>query len=74
METLPKLSFCMTDQEMKAIEQLRQRLGRQGVLRNRSEIIRAAIMYLHQLSNDELISAAEKAVQLKPGRKGTQKL
>jgi len=74
MDTLPKLSFCMTDQEMKAIEQLRQRLGHEGVLRNRSEIIRAAIMHLYQLSNDDLISAAEKAVQLKPGRKRIQKI
>lgn len=69
METTPKLSFCLTDQEAKAIEQARQRLGRHGILRNRSEVIRAAIGRLRDLTDEELVAAAEKPAQLRPGRR-----
>ncbi|GLQ91971.1 hypothetical protein GCM10007901_09220 [Dyella acidisoli] len=72
MEQLPRLSFCLTDQEIKAIENARQRLGRQGVLRNRSEVIRAAIAQLEHLSDDDLLAASNRPTYLKPGRKATK--
>jgi Arc/MetJ-type ribon-helix-helix transcriptional regulator len=64
-----KLSFCLTAEEAKAVDEARKRLGRHGVLRNRSEVIRAAITYMQQLSDAELRTAAEKTPKLKPGRK-----
>ena len=72
VKTLPKITFCLTAGEADAVDQARQRLGMQGVLRNRSEVIRAAIICLHHLSDAELNAAAQKTQQLKPGRKGNR--
>ena len=69
MYTAPKLSFCLTAEEAKVVDEARKRLGRKGLLRNRSEVIRTAIAHLQQLNDTELRAAAEKTPQLKPGRK-----
>lgn len=69
MSALPKLSFCLTEEEAKFVDDARTRLGKKGVLRNRSEVIRAAIACLHQLDDDALAVAAEGTSQLKPGRR-----
>lgn len=67
--SLPKLSFCLTAEEAAAVDEARKRLARRGVLRNRSEVIRAAITCLEQLEDAELQAAAEKTVKFKPGRR-----
>jgi len=69
MSTLPKLSFCLTEDEAKSVDDARARLGRQGVLRNRSEVIRAAIACLQQLDDEALLAVAKGTSQLKPGRR-----
>lgn len=69
MRALPKLSFCLTAEEAEAVDEARKRLGKRGVLRNRSEVIRAAITCLKQLDDQALQAAAEKTQQLKPGRR-----
>lgn len=69
MKSAAKLSFCLTADEAHAVDYARQRLGKQGVLRNRSEVIRGAINCLHQMNDAELKAMAEKTLQLKPGRK-----
>jgi Arc/MetJ-type ribon-helix-helix transcriptional regulator len=68
VNSLQKICFCLTPEESDVVEEARQRLGKKGVLRNRSEVIRAAINYLEQLSDDELAAAAKKTQQMKPGR------
>lgn len=69
MQTLPKLSFCLTEEEVQTVDEARKRLGKHGVLRNRSEVIRVAIACLWQLDDEALQVAAERTPQLKPGRK-----
>lgn len=49
--------------------ELRNRLGRKSVLRNRSEVIRAAIQAMSRLSDADLETCANAVPQLKPGRK-----
>lgn len=69
MQTLPKLSFCLTEEEARTVDEARKRLGKHGVLRNRSEVIRVAIACLQQLDDEALQVAAERTPQLRPGRK-----
>lgn len=66
---LPKVSLCLTDEEKALIDAARCRLGRQGLLRNRSEVIRAAIRALEGMNDSTLGSIATAVPQLKPGRK-----
>jgi Arc/MetJ-type ribon-helix-helix transcriptional regulator len=68
MQPLQKLSFCLTAEESALVDEARKRLAQCGVLRNRSEVIRTAITRLGELDDEELRSAAEKIVKLKPGR------
>ena len=69
MRPLPKLSFCLTAEEAALVDEARKRLARGGVLRNRSEVIRAAITRLEGMDDADLQAAAEKTVKLKPGRR-----
>lgn len=68
MNALPKINFCLTAEESEAVEEARRRLGRRGVLRNRSEVIRVAIACLQSLDDSQLTEAADKIPRLKPGR------
>jgi Arc/MetJ-type ribon-helix-helix transcriptional regulator len=74
MRALPKLSFCLTAEEAAVVDEARMRLAQRGVLRNRSEVIRAAITRLEQLEDADLQAAAEKTVKLKPGRRSKSAL
>lgn len=68
MESLPKICFCLTADEVATIDAARERLGKQGVLRNRSEVIRSAINMLKGIDDAELRSASEETLRLRPGR------
>ena len=68
MTSLAKISFCLTTAEAAAVDEARRRLGRQGAIHNRSEVIRAAIGALAELSEEKLLEATEKTQRLKPGR------
>jgi len=72
MRLLPKLSLCLTEDELKALKEVRERLGRGGVLLNQSEVVRTAILEFHQLGDEELVAAAQRAPKLKPGRRTKQ--
>lgn len=69
MKRLQKISFCLTADEIDTVELARKRLGRLGVLLNRSELIRTAISCLDKLDDNVFRVAAEKTTRLKPGRK-----
>ena len=69
MEPLPKISFCLTPSEAEAVDEARRRLGKQGVIRNRSEVVRLAIGHLTHLDDDSLSAAADQVTRLKPGRR-----
>lgn len=69
VKTVPKISFCLTEEELRAIDAARQRLAINGILRNRSEVIRAAILMLLSKTDAELAAEASVVTQLKPGRK-----
>jgi Arc/MetJ-type ribon-helix-helix transcriptional regulator len=68
MEPLPKISFCLTTEELKTVDELRARLGRKGLLHNRSEVIRAAIRAMSKLRDSDLRAGVESVPKLKPGR------
>jgi Arc/MetJ-type ribon-helix-helix transcriptional regulator len=63
------MSFCLTDEEIDAVDSARQRLGKCGIMKNRSEVVRCAINALSALSDADLVRAATHTVRLKPGRK-----
>jgi hypothetical protein len=69
MESLAKTSFCLTSDEAHLVEAARKRLGKLGVLQNKSEVIRTAINCLAGLNDEALATAASKTAKLKPGRK-----
>ena len=69
MSSLGKLSFCLAEDEIEALETLRQRLGLQGVLFNRSEVMRTALRHLAEQGDADLLLAAQRMVRLKPGRR-----
>jgi hypothetical protein len=69
VDSLRKISFCLTPEEVEAVETARRRLGAAGILLNRSETIRAAIASLGDLNTAALKGVAVKTQHLKPGRK-----
>jgi len=69
MRSSPKISFCLTDDELQLVDDARIRVAASGVLKNRSEIIRAAIGVLRTLAQDELVAAVASIDRLVPGRK-----
>ena len=69
MSSLGKLSFCLAEEENETLEALRQRLGRHGVLLNRSEVMRTALRYLAEQGDGEVVAAAKVMTRFKPGRR-----
>ena len=69
MRTIAKLCLCLTDDEHNALQEVRQRLGRSGVLMNQSEVVRTAIIQFQQLGDEQLLAAAQRSPRLKPGRR-----
>ena len=69
MSSLERLSLCLAEDEIEALESLRRRLGLQGALLNRSEVIRAAIRHLAGRDEAELLLAVEEVPRFKPGRR-----
>ena len=69
MASLPKISLCLETADLAAIDAVRQRLAQQGVLLNRSEVIRSAIHLLGPTSDVELTELSKKIPKFKPGRR-----
>ena len=69
MSSLGKLSFCLAEDEIEALETLRQRLGLQGVLFNRSEVMRIALRHLAEQGDADLLLAVQGMTRFKPGRR-----
>lgn len=68
-DALPKISFCLTEDELRAVADVQRRLAAAGRLSNRSEVLRIAIAQLHQLTDDELMAAGTEVKRLLPGRR-----
>jgi hypothetical protein len=69
VNSLPKISFCLTEDELKIVADVQRRLAVGGRLNNRSEVLRIAIAQLHQLTDEELIDAGTELTRLVPGRR-----
>lgn len=63
-------TFSMPEDDHSLIGEIRDRAVRDhGLVRNKSEIVRAALMVLAALPPDEQLTALQAADQLKPGRR-----
>ncbi|RFF27212.1 MULTISPECIES: hypothetical protein [unclassified Wenzhouxiangella] len=68
--TVVRDAFSMPDEDYQLIEAIRQRLIKEHALvRNKSEVLRAGLRVLSEMSSEELLSALEEVRVLKPGRK-----
>ena len=66
-----KICFCLTEEEEGFIEAARTRMAADGIFRNQSEVIRAAVRMLNSMPQPQLIEAAEGIRRLVPGRRPT---
>lgn len=69
VEGLPKISFCLTQDELDIVADVQRRLAVAGRHINRSEVLRVAIAHLGQITDEELLQAGTKLTRLVPGRK-----
>jgi hypothetical protein len=61
-------TFSMPPRDSELIDQLRQRIAVQGVILNRSEILRAGLAALSALPDALLANAANRVPKMKTGR------
>lgn len=61
-------SISLLSEESKVIDELRVKLAALGTIPNRSELLRAGILALNDLSAFELEKLVKKVPKLKPGR------
>ena len=65
-------NFSMPAEDYALIEEIRQRLIREhAVVRNKSEVLRAGLRALAEMSSQEILEASDRVKQLKPGRKSS---
>jgi Arc/MetJ-type ribon-helix-helix transcriptional regulator len=69
VEPIVRITICLPPDEVSLVEEARQRLGKASVLKNRSEVIRAAVRSLATMADEELAEAARSVPHLKPGRR-----
>lgn len=69
MEGLPKISFCLTQNELDIVADVQRRLAMAGRLSNRSEVLRLAIAHLGQITDQELLGVGTQLPRLVPGRR-----
>lgn len=68
-ETVARDSFTCPQSEHAAIERARQKLARQGVISQKSEMVRIALQMLDTLTAPQLAQAYKGLAKIKPGRK-----
>lgn len=61
-------SFTIPAREYGAIDSLKQRYLENGIEMKKSEILRAGLLALSSMNNDELAAVADRVVRIKPGR------
>ena len=61
-------TFSLPPEDSALIDTLRQRIAAQGVLLNRSEVLRAGLVALNTLPASLLADAANRVMKMKPGR------
>ena len=63
-------NFSMPPDDYALIEEVRQRLLKEHAMaRNKSEVLRAGLLVLSEMSSSELARAIDRVTVLKPGRK-----
>ena len=65
----PITTFSLTKEDTSRIEELRRLLGREGVLLNKSEVVRLGLLALEAESADTRSRLVSRLVRLRPGRK-----
>ena len=66
-------NFSMPEEDYALIEEIRRRLLKEhAVARNKSEVLRAGLLALAEMSSSELAGAIDRVAVLKPGRKPSQ--
>ena len=71
-ETAPKVirdNFSMPEPDYRLIDQLRQSCLQQGVAVNKSELVRAGLIVLAQMSPEQLRQAVAQVEKIKVGRR-----
>lgn len=68
MANLEKLTFCLSGEEMEALEALQRRMAVHVGVFNRSEVTRIALAYLARQSDEEVAAASRATTRFKPGR------
>lgn len=66
-----KISFCLTEDELRSIDDARQRVAALGFLQNRSEIIRTAIAVLNAMPAEDVVHVINEVPRLMPGRRSS---
>ncbi len=69
MDPIAKISFCLTEDELKIVAEAQRRIAVGGRNSNRSETLRVAIAQLSKMTDQELSDAATGLTRLIPGRK-----
>jgi hypothetical protein len=69
VDGLPKISFCLTQDELDIVAEVQRRLAVGGRNSNRSEVLRIAIAQLGRITDQELLEAGTQMTRLAPGRK-----
>lgn len=68
-QTMVRDSFTCPSKDYELIDKTRLRLAKLGQIGNKAEIIRAGIIALDRMSDEQLIQAFLHVEKLKPGRK-----
>lgn len=67
-DRLVRDSFTIPAREYEAIDALKQRYLEHGVHMKKSEILRAGLLALSAMNNDDLAAVAARVERIKPGR------
>lgn len=68
-QTMIRDSFTCPAKDYEIIDKTRLRLARHGNIGNKAEVIRAGLIALDAMSDDDLIETFSRVEKLKPGRK-----
>ena len=69
VSTVIRETFSMLKSDFESIDEIRSRAARCGHIANKSEIVRAGLWHLQELSEDELILVIGKVEKLLPGKR-----
>jgi len=68
-EKVVRDTFSFPPSDYKLIKEVRLRLAKKGRITSKSELMRAALHQLNELSDAEALASVEQLIKVKPGRK-----